>query len=137
MIGTKMTCAQARLENPLALAFVGDTVFDLYVRTMVMKLGVNSHKLHQISIKHVSASAQAAAFLRIEPLLSEDEMYIYRRGRNTKPTTVPKNACVKDYRSATGLETLVGYLYITEQSDRLDELMGVLLQSTEQTDTPQ
>ena len=127
MIGKEKTCMQARQENPLALAFIGDTVFDLYVRTKVLQKEVNSHKLHINSIKYVSAAAQAAAFLRIEPLLTEDEMYIYRRGRNTKPTTVPKNALVKDYRSATGLETLVGYLYITGQAERLDELMQIIL----------
>ncbi|MBR3750679.1 MAG: Mini-ribonuclease 3 [Clostridia bacterium] len=134
MIGKEMTPMQARQENPLALAFVGDTVFDLYVRTRVLEREVNSHKLHMLSVKHVSASAQAAAFLRIEPLLNEDEIYIYRRGRNTKPTTVPKNACVKDYRSATGLETLVGYLYLTGQRERLDLLMGVILQTHQNDD---
>ena len=132
MIGKQLTPMQARQENPLALAFVGDTVFDLYVRTSVLEKEVNSHKLHVMSVKHVSASAQAAAFLRIEPLLTEDELYIYRRGRNTKPTTVPKNAPVKDYRSATGLEALVGYLYLTGQRERLDLLMRMILCDTDQ-----
>ncbi len=127
MIGKIMTTDKARLENPLALAFVGDTVFDLYVRTFVLQQGVNSHKMHVLSVKYVSAAAQAAAFNQLEPILTDDEMYIWRRGRNTKPTTVPKNAQVKDYRCATGLETLVGYLYLTGQKERLDHIMDMVL----------
>lgn len=128
-----MTQAQARQEHPLALAFVGDCVFDLYIRTYVLGKKLNSHKMHFEAVKYVSARAQAEAFHLIEGLLTEDELYIYRRGRNTKPTTVPKNAEVKDYRSATGLEALVGYLFVTGQNGRLDEIMEhIILRSGEQ-----
>ena len=108
-------------------------MFDLYIRTYVLGKNLNSHKMHFEAVKYVSARAQAEAFHLIEGLLTEDELYIYRRGRNTKPTTVPKNAEVKDYRSATGLEALVGYLFVTGQNGRLDEIMEhIILRSGEQ-----
>lgn len=122
-----MTPIAARLTNPLALAFVGDSVFDLYVRTVLLERQLNSHRLHVEAIGFVSARAQSAAFGRLEDKLTQDEMYIFRRGRNAKPTTVPKNAHIKDYRAATGLETLVGYLYLSGQLERLDEIMELIL----------
>lgn len=131
---SELTPEKAVQEKPLALAFVGDSVFDLYVREYVRASGLNTHMLHREAVKFVSAHAQAEAFIAIEAQLTPQEEYIYRRGRNTKPTTVPKNAGVKDYRSATGLETLVGYLFLTGQLERLDELMGKILTGTRQAD---
>lgn len=130
----ELTPEKAVQEKPLALAFVGDSVFDLYVREYVRASGLNTHMLHREAVKFVSAHAQAEAFIAIETQLTPQEAYIYRRGRNTKPTTVPKNAGVKDYRSATGMETLVGYLFLTGQLERLDELMGKILTGTRQAD---
>ena len=132
--GAEFTPEKAVQEKPLALAFVGDSVFDLYVREYVRASGLNTHMLHREAVKFVSAHAQAEAFIAIEAQLTPQEEYIYRRGRNTKPTTVPKNAGVKDYRSATGLETLVGYLFLTGQLERLDELMERILTGTRQDD---
>ena len=126
----KRPCRKSRW----ALAFVGSSVFDLYVREYVRASGLNTHMLHREAVKFVSAHAQAEAFIAIETQLTPQEEYIYRRGRNTKPTTVPKNAGVKDYRSATGLETLVGYLFLTGQLERLDELMERILTGTRQDD---
>ena len=131
---SELTPEKAVQEKPLALAFVGDSVFDLYVREYVRASGLNTHMLHREAVKFVSAHAQAEAFIAIEAQLTPQEEYIYRRGRNTKPTTVPKNAGVKDYRSATGLETLVGYLFLTGQLERLDELMERILTGTRQAD---
>ena len=131
---SELTPEKAVQEKPLALAFVGDSVFDLYVREYVRASGLNTHMLHREAVKFVSAHAQAEAFIAIETQLTPQEAYIYRRGRNTKPTTVPKNAGVKDYRSATGMETLVGYLFLTGQLERLDELMGKILTGTRQAD---
>ena len=131
---SELTPEKAVQEKPLALAFVGDSVFDLYVREYVRASGLNTHMLHRETVKFVSAHAQAEAFIAIEAQLTPQEEYIYRRGRNTKPTTVPKNAGVKDYRSATGLETLVGYLFLTGQLERLDELMERILTGTRQAD---
>ena len=132
--GEALTPMQARQHNPLALAYVGDTVYDLYVRTHLLKTqAVNSHRLHVLAIGYVSAHAQAAAFRRMETLLNEDELYIYRRGRNTKPTTVPRNADVQEYRCATGLEAVVGYLFLSGQYERLSQLMEHVLAPQEKT----
>lgn len=88
---------------------------------------------HVLAIGYVSAHAQAAAFRRMETLLNEDELYIYRRGRNTKPTTVPRNADVQEYRCATGLEAVVGYLFLSGQYERLSQLMERVLAPQEKT----
>ena len=80
-------------------------------------------KLHKQSIKFVSAKAQAISILNIEEMLNEDEVAIYKRGRNAKSATVPKNADVTQYRQATGFEALVGYLYLSQKNERLSEIM--------------
>lgn len=112
------------LYSPLTLAFVGDAVYELYVRTRLMKFGsLNVNKLHKLAIKYVKAGAQAQSMHAIIDILSEDEMAVYKRGRNTKSATVPKNADMADYRCATGFEALIGYLYLNEQENRLYEIM--------------
>ncbi len=112
------------LYSPLTLAFVGDAVYELYVRTRLMKFGsLNVNKLHKLAIKYVKAGAQAQSMHAIIDILSEDEIAIYKRGRNTKSATVPKNADMADYRCATGFEALIGYLYLNEQENRLYEIM--------------
>ena len=112
-LNNPMDMQQARQLNPVSLAFAGDSVYDLYVRSrLVRDIGCNSHKLHCMAIKYVSARGQAAGFERIKDLLSEEEIYIFKRGRNANPATVPKNADIGDYRTATGLEALLGYLLI-------------------------
>ena len=112
------------LYSPLTLAFVGDAVYELYVRTRLMKFGsLNVNKLHKLAIKYVKAGAQAQSMHAIIDILSEDEMAVYKRGRNTKSATVPKNADMADYRCATGFEALIGYLYLSEQENRLYEIM--------------
>lgn len=113
----------------LTLAYIGDTVFDLYVRTfLIHKLPTSAHCTHTAAAKIVCASGQTAAFRKIEPVLNEPELRVYHRGRNAHGGSVPKNASVQDYRVATGLETLIGHLYWTEQDDRLDELMNIILE---------
>ena len=114
--------------SPLALAFVGDTVFDLYVRTMLVSdVDARVHELHLMSAKRVCAGGQAQAFRRIEPMLSEEELGIYKRGRNSHMGTVAKNASIADYRTATGLEALIGYLFLCGRDDRLTERMKLML----------
>ena len=112
------------LYSPLTLAFIGDAVYELYVRTRLMKFGsLSANKLHKMAIHYVKANAQANSVKAIIDNLSESELSVYKRGRNTKSATVPKNADMADYRMATGFEALLGYLYLDEQTDRLYEIM--------------
>lgn len=113
---------------PLSLAYMGDTVYDLFVRTMLLKTTtLTVHGLHQRSAKLVCAKAQAAAFRRIEPMLNEKELSVFRRGRNSHIGTVPKSASIMDYRTATGLEALIGFLYLSNENERLNEIMRLIL----------
>lgn len=117
-----------RLLSPLVLAYVGDTVYDLFVRTyLVNNSDASVHNLHVKAAKKVCAAAQSSAFRRIENMLSEDELTIYKRGRNSHLGSIPKNASVADYRTATGLEALVGFLYLSGCDSRLEEIMDILL----------
>ena len=111
--------------SPLQLAYIGDAVYELYVRNRLIKEhpDMPPHKLHILSSSHVKAKAQSNSMLVLEPLLSDEELAIYKRGRNAKSATVPKNADVTDYRRATGFEALIGYLYINKQDLRLNEIM--------------
>ena len=90
-LNNPMDKLQARQLNPVSLAFAGDSVYDLYVRArLVRDIGCNSHKLHCMAIRYVSARGQAAGFERIREALSEEELYIFKRGRNANPATIPK-----------------------------------------------
>ncbi len=113
--------------SPLVLAYIGDGVYELFVRTRVIEdhEDLPAGKLHNHTVKYVKASAQARSFGAIEELLSEDEKAVYRRGRNTKLNTVAKNASLTDYRKATGFEAVIGYLYISGDNERLNEIMNV------------
>lgn len=113
----------------LNLAFIGDTVFDLYVRTLlVTQADAKVHELHLMSAKRVCAKGQTEGFRKIEPLLDDEEMGVYKRGRNSHLGTVAKNATISDYRTATGLEALIGYLYLNGRDERLTELMKLILE---------
>ena len=114
---------RASLMNPVVLAFVGDAVYTLLVRT---ELAVNSvakaNELNKRAAEIVSAHGQSGALERMLPLLTEEEDAVYRRGRNAKKTTRSKNASVADYVRSTGFEALLGYLYLTGQTERIQEL---------------
>ncbi|MDO4799717.1 MAG: ribonuclease III domain-containing protein [Bacillota bacterium] len=110
--------------SPLKLAFLGDAVFEQYVRHhLVVKLDVNTHELARFATRFVKARAQFQILMDLEPQLTEEERDIVRRGRNQKPKTVPKNAVVAEYRYATGYEALIGYLFLSGQNERLQELI--------------
>ena len=115
---------EARLMQPAVLAFLGDAVFDLFIRERLirMKKGT-SHQLHIYAIDYVKAASQAKVSKTIMDSFTEDEAYIFRRGRNAKSTTVPKNADVQDYKYATAFEAVLGFLYLTDQPERLNSLM--------------
>lgn len=117
--------------SPLVFAYVGDAVYELYVRTLLLSRGnAPVHKLHKRSIGFVKAKAQSDTIHKLMEILTPDEQHVVRRGRNAKSGTIPKNADVTDYKYATGFETLLGYLYIKGDYIRLLELMKV---STEQS----
>lgn len=114
---------------PLVLAYMGDTVYDLYVRTiLIQKSDATAHGLHVLAAGHVRASAQARACESIMPLLTEKELSIFRRARNAHMGTVPKSASIAEYRAATGLEAVIGFLYLSGEDARLHELMSLILQ---------
>lgn len=105
--------------SPLVLAYLGDCVYELVIRTiLVEKRNCPVQKLHKEATWFVKAATQAAMIEVILPELNEAEEDVYRRGRNAKSHTVPKNADVGDYRKATGFEALVGYWYLTNQTER-------------------
>lgn len=109
-----------RTYSPLVLAYIGDAVFDLVIRTVVVGRGnTNVNKLHRRTSHIVKAQTQAMMIEKLLPHLTDEESDIYRRGRNAHSPTMAKNATMSDYRKATGFEALVGYLYLTDQFDRI------------------
>lgn len=115
----------ARLLPPLALAYIGDAVFEVAVRQHVIaRPNLRPHHLHRLSTKYVSAKAQAGLLALLEPQLTEEERDVVRQGRNAKSGTIPKNANVLDYRHATAFESLIGFLYYTGAHDRLRSLIA-------------
>lgn len=109
-----------RTYSPLALAYIGDAIYDLVIRSVVVERANRSNNdLHKKVVKYVKAEAQSAMIQALLTELTEDEAGIYKRGRNAKSYTTAKNASVGDYRRATGYEALLGYLYLTGQNDRL------------------
>ena len=118
----------------LNLAYVGDTVYDLYVRAYLIHTHPETvHALHLLSARMVCAQGQARAFFALEGELTQEELSVYRRGRNAHSGTVPKNANVADYRVATGLETLLGHLWVLGREERIDQLMAIAVQVNEAT----
>lgn len=110
--------------SPLTLAYIGDGIYELVIRTMVVgRANTSAKNLHKMSSSLVKAATQAEMIKALSEDLTEDEMKVYKRGRNAKSATMAKNATMSDYRSATGFEALMGYLYITKQSDRMIELI--------------
>ncbi|MDL2257935.1 ribonuclease III [Eubacteriales bacterium OttesenSCG-928-K08] len=118
----------AGLSSPLVLAYMGDTVYDLYVRTVLLhQSDATAHGFHIKASRFVCAQAQAQASERVLPLLSEQELSVFKRGRNAHMGTTAKNATIAQYRAATGLEALVGYLYLKNDDARLNEIMKAAL----------
>ena len=112
-----------RTYSPLTLAFMGDCVFEIVIRSIVVERGNRqAGSLHKAKTAVVNAKVQARMIEALMEELTEEERAVYKRGRNAKPHTVAKNASVNDYRKATGLETLFGYLYLNGQEDRILEL---------------
>ena len=127
-----MTKEQARRISPLILAYEGDAIYELKVRTHLLETADgNVNALHRKASAFVSAAAQSAFMEFLEPILSEEEVEIYHRGRNAKSHSRPKNADMIAYRRATGFECLFGFLYLSEQRERIDELFSYILEKRE------
>lgn len=119
------------LLSPSVLAFVGDAVYGLYVRKHLAGVNRPSGELHRLSVKLVNASAQAKAFELIEGSLTEKELSVFKRGRNFHTTTTPKSATNREYHTATGLECLFGFLYLSGENLRSDSLFETIWQNSE------
>ncbi len=125
----KLSEAEIRAISNLGLAHIGDCVYELMVRSKIICSGRStSGGLHRDTVKYVSAPAQAAAVEKILPALSEEEKAVYRRGRNTRVNSVPKNADISQYHAATGLEALFGWLYLNGCRERLNELFAIIME---------
>ncbi len=111
---------EVRLMQPAVLAFMGDAVFNMFIRErLIIKKKGTSHQLHLNATRYVKAASQARIAKELIKNFNEDEAYIFRRGRNAKSNTVPKNADVQDYHYATALEAVLGFLYLTDKKERL------------------
>lgn len=127
-----MTEEEAYRMPPLALAYVGDAVWELEVRVTLIDCGERRpQQLHRLAVQKVKANAQADRLHRIASSLSERERAVVRRGRNAKSRSVPRSATVADYRASTGVEALLGYLYLSGLTERLREIVQLLLMDEE------
>lgn len=124
--GIIMNRTELTTMSPLVLAYIGDTVYETYIREYLIKKNINKkvNELHKTAIKYVKAKAQASIIHEIESQLTEEELRIFKRGRNQKSNTSPKNADIVDYKHATGFEALIGYLYLGNESERLDYIIN-------------
>ena len=113
------------LVSMQTLAFIGDSVYNVYIRTyLASKSNMQTGKLHTKSIKYVSAKGQAKTIDYLMDTLTEEEQLIYKRGRNTNINTVSKNVDVNQYKKSTGFEALIGYLYLSKNTQRLEDLIS-------------
>ena len=121
-----LTEVELRTYSALAFAYVGDSVYDLIIRTKVVSKGNNRpNKYHQEAVRFVNAKGQTEMMHKIKPYLNEEEITIFRRGRNSKTISAAKNQSLHDYRIATGFEALIGYLYLAGRMERIMELIQI------------
>ena len=121
--GASLDKIDAKQMNPIVLAYIGDVVFSMYVRLRLLPTSSHVRVLNDLGMKYVSAVCQSHAMERLEEGLNAEEKQVFHRGRNAK-STVPKSASVHQYRMATAFEALLGYLFLEEQQERLEELLA-------------
>jgi len=129
-----LSADEIRMISPLKLAYLGDSVYEVYIRTYIVnKCKSSVNELNKNAVKFVKASAQcyAAKKLQEQELLTEKEWAMVKKGRNQKTFTSPKNASLSDYRYATGFETMIGYLYLNDQVERMEEVIALAIQLIE------
>lgn len=128
LINREKSEMDVNMLSPLTWAYVGDAVYELYIRTnLVNNTKLKPHKLHIESIKYVKAKAQADILKGLDEFLTEEEKEIVRRGRNAENHHLPKNADPADYMYATAFEALIGYLYLTKKDERLKEILNKIM----------
>jgi len=121
---------KTKMMSPLTWAYVGDAVYELYIRDyLTQTTNLKPNKLHKEAIKYVKAEAQAKILEKLQDVLSEEEKEIVRRGRNAQNHHLPKNANLRDYTYATAFEALIGYLYLSKQEERLDEILKIIIEN--------
>lgn len=121
-MNTELSAEDIAMLSPLQLAYIGDAVYELLVRTYLLEKRLPVKQLHKATINYVRADAQANIIHILEETLTEEEIEVVKRGRNAKSNTMPKNARMIDYKYATGFESLFGYLYLTGQDLRISEM---------------
>ncbi|MEM1484066.1 ribonuclease III domain-containing protein [Oscillospiraceae bacterium PP1C4] len=132
MLNLNTEANNPKLLSPLTLAFLGDAVYELCVRQRIVGEGnMPVNNMHKKTVSIVKAEAQSAAVERIAEQLTEEELAIYKRGRNASTTSSPKHADLADYRRATGLEALFGYLYLKGEIGRINEIFDLANMTTE------
>lgn len=130
-----MTAIDVKQMKSLALAYMGDAVYEIYVRHHLIESGgVKPDRLHRTAVEFVSAKSQAKVlfYWQEQKLLTEEEESVVRRGRNAKSGSSPKNTDIQTYRHSTAFEALIGYLYLSEETDRLEELVISAIQFVEE-----
>ena len=131
-----LDCKDVRSYSPLTLAYIGDGVYELVIRTVVVVKGNRPPKqLHRTSSELVKAQTQAQMIEILKPILTEEEAAVYRRGRNANPSSMAKHASMNEYRKATGFEALMGYLYLSGQEERICELVKLGLEGLKADET--
>lgn len=121
-INKELTEEDILMLNPIQLAYIGDAVYELMVRTHILSRGKSVNKMHKASTIYVKAEGQAQLVSELAEFFTEKENQLIRRGRNAKSNTSPKNANIMDYKYATGFEAMIGYLYLNEEYSRLGEI---------------
>ncbi|MBU3091339.1 Mini-ribonuclease 3 [Clostridium sp. CM028] len=129
MLKGKFTVEQVKQINPLVLALVGDAVYEVFIRTYLVEKNrnMNVHKIHIKTVEHVKAHAQSEYMKFFIENLNEEELSIFKRARNSKSGTTPKNGDLNEYKWATGFEALVGFLYLSEKNERLNYIFEKII----------
>jgi ribonuclease-3 family protein len=129
MLKGTFTKEQVKQVNPLVLALVGDAVYEVFIRTYLVEKNrdMNAHKIHIKAVAHVKAHAQSEYMKFFIEYLDEEELRIFKRARNSKSGTTPKNADLNEYKWATGFEALVGFLYLSENNERLNYMFEKII----------
>ena len=131
-LNIQMTPEEIRAVSNLGLAHIGDCVYELLVRSYIVAHGgVTNQTMHSMTVDMVKAHAQSAAMETLLPLLTEEELAVYKRGRNSRVHSVPKNAELGDYHAATGLECLFGWLYLGGRHERINQLFAAIVEKKE------
>ncbi len=135
LLKEKFSAKEAHLINPLTLAFIGDAVYEVFIRTYLVSenKALKVQRLHLRTVNYVKAKSQSNYAKLILDMLAEDEIAVFKRGRNTKSST-PRNADVGEYRWATGFEAVIGYLYIAGKNERLNYLLNKIIEMSDNND---